>query len=568
MVAISGKIRPRSDPNPKLPTGAIEIVPDTISIVNSVTKSLPFSISSSSDTQKKKKKNQEDSGGEGAMGGVREEIRLRNRVLDLRRDKMSNNLRLRHALTRCVRRFLEDGHGFIEIETPILTRSTPEGARDFLVPSRVQAGSWYALPQSPQLFKQMLMVAGMDRYYQIARCFRDEDLRADRQPEFTQLDMEVSWMDQEALMSLVESMVRRIFTEVANTPLPGGGDGENNAPFKRITYEEAMEKYASDKPDLRYGLEMATVTASVAGCSFRVFADAAATEGCIIKGMRVPDDGGKISNSRLKPPKGDICAEAQAAGAPGLVFGRVKPDGAGLDAAKPVVEGLTEEQQRAVIAQLGGQPGDLLLFAAGPASTVNKTLDRVRGYIAKEVLHLITDDGQGEHSLVWVTDFPMFEWNEEEGRLEALHHPFTAPRQQDLEPGKDLKDAKALAYDLVWNGVEIGGGSLRIYRRDIQEKVFEAIGLSEEEAQGKFGYLLDSFEVGAPPHGGIAFGMDRFAMLLAGAQSIRDVIAFPKTTAAQCSLTGAPAAVEEGQLSALHVASLAIKEEEIEETEG
>ena len=521
VLKIIGRVSPRPEDslNPKLPTGQIEVYADHLELLNTVHKQLPFQVASA-DTE-----------------AVREDLRLKYRYLDLRRDRMSKNLQLRHQVVKAIRRFLEDQQNFIEVETPILTRSTPEGARDYLVPSRVNPGDWYALPQSPQLFKQLLMVSGFDRYYQIARCFRDEDLRADRQPEFTQLDMEMSFMSQEEILELNEALVANIFKTVKGIDLP--------RPFPRLTYTEAMARYGTDKPDTRFGLELVDVSNLLKDSGFKVFSSAVAAGG-IIKILPIPGGNELISNVRIKVG-GDLFKEASEAGAKGLAYIRVR-DGGEIDTIGAIKDNLSEEQKQELLQLTGAKSGHLLLFAAGATEMVNKTLDRLRMVIGRQ-LGLIDQDLV---NLLWVTDFPMFEWNPEEKRLEALHHPFTAPHPDHVD---DLKTARAQAYDLVYNGYEVGGGSLRIYQKDIQKQVFEAIGLSPEEAQNKFGFLLEAFEYGAPPHGGIAYGLDRLVMLLAGEESIRDVIAFPKTQQASCLLTDAPAKVDDKQLKELQVAS-------------
>jgi len=534
VVAVTGVVRERKDKNDKIATGAIEMVVTEVAVLNTVNKSLPFSVS-----------------GAASDAETSEEVRLKNRVLDLRRPAMTSNLKLRANTIKALRGVLENDHGFMEIETPILTRSTPEGARDYLVPSRLQAGNCYALPQSPQLFKQMLMVSGMDRYYQVARCFRDEDLRADRQPEFTQLDIEMAFTDMEGILNLGEDLMCAAFKGGVGVDLP--------KPFRRMTYKDAMEKYGSDKPDLRYGLEMSVLNDLLKSTEFKLFATALESNDGVVKAVAVPD-GSKISNSRLKP-KGDVFLEAVKGGAGGLAFVRVATDGVTLEGGKALCEALQPCAAELIERVDGAGPGALLLFGAGDSATVNKALDRVRQFLAR-TLGLVSEspgdvslDGSdfSKHAVLWITEFPMFEKNEEENRLEALHHPFTAPNQDDVENGGDIKNARAVAYDLVYNGVEVGGGSLRIYRRDVQEKVFDAIGLTKEEAEEKFGYLMEAFQFGAPPHGGMAFGLDRLVMLLAGAKSIRDVIAFPKTATAQCLLTQAPGSVSDAQLADLHV---------------
>jgi aspartyl-tRNA synthetase len=521
VVKITGRVcqRPDESFNSRIPTGEIEVYAEQIEVLNRVHNQLPFQVSQT----------ENDS--------VREDLRLKYRYLDLRRERMSSNLQLRHQVIKTIRRFLEDRQDFIEIETPILTRSTPEGARDFILPSRVNLGEWFALPQSPQLFKQLLMVSGFDRYYQIARCFRDEDLRADRQPEFTQLDMEMSFMSQEEIINLNEELVWQIFKEIKAVELP--------RPFPRMTYAEAMDRYGCDKPDTRFDLHLVNVAEIFQDSQFKVFAGAIASGGTV-KVLPIPGGNETISNVRIKPG-GNLFKEATEAGAKGLAYIRVLENNE-LETIGAIKDSLSPEKKQELLTLTGAKPGDLLLFGAGDTAMVNKTLDRLRLVLGRE-LGLIDDN---KVNLLWVTDFPMFEWNEDEKRLEALHHPFTAPHPDDIH---DLPTARAQAYDIIFNGTEIGGGSVRIYQREIQEQVFSAIGLSSEEANDKFGFLLDAFEYGTPPHGGIAYGLDRLVMLLAGEDSIRDVIAFPKTQQAKCLLTNAPSSVDAKQLKELEVIS-------------
>ncbi|HMB58132.1 MAG TPA: aspartate--tRNA ligase [Arenimonas sp.] len=511
---ITGTVRARHSVNDKIKTGRVELLAEKIEILNK-SEPLPFY-------------NHENPG---------EDIRLRYRYLDLRRPEMQSRMRKRIALVQALRRHL-DAQGFQDIETPILTKATPEGARDYLVPSRVHAGEFFALPQSPQLFKQLLMMAGMDRYYQIARCFRDEDLRADRQPEFTQLDMEFAFVSERDIQDFVESMIRGVFKEVQGVDLAN--------PFPRMTYAEAMRRYGSDKPDLRIDLELTDIAELVKSSEFKVFTDWASNEDGRVAALRVPA-GATMSRKQID----DNGAYAAKYGAKGLAWLKVEDLAKGRDGVNsPIAKFLDDATLAAVLAATNAQTGDLILFGAGAWKTVTDFMGALRLKVAKDA-GLVKDGWQP----LWVTDFPMFEWDGEENRFVALHHPFTAPKVDDVaDLVANAKTAVSRGYDMVLNGNEIGGGSVRIHRSEMQSQVFDLLGISKEEAQVKFGFLLEALKYGAPPHGGIAFGIDRIAALMAGTDSIRDVIAFPKTASAQCLLTSAPSAVPDKQLAELHVA--------------
>jgi aspartyl-tRNA synthetase len=517
VVRVEGRVRerPAGTVNPELASGEVEVLARDITILNA---SLPPAFQLDEEH-------------------LSETVRLENRVLDLRRPVMQKNLRLRYRTAMAVRAFL-DRNGFIDIETPMLTRSTPEGARDYLVPSRVHAGEFYALPQSPQLFKQMLMVAGYDRYYQIVKCFRDEDLRADRQPEFTQIDIETSFLDQGAITELMEALVRHVFKEVIGVELAN--------PFPRLSYDEAIRRYGTDKPDLRVPLELTELTDVMKSVAFKVFAGPANTPGGRVAALLVPR-GGELTRGEI-----DGYTEfVKNYGAKGLAYIKVNDatrlSDAGLQS--PIVKNLSEAALKATIERTGAKNGDLIFFGADKAKVVNDALGALRDRIGHERGY-----ARPGWCPLWVLDFPMFEWDEEEKRWNAMHHPFTSPadgHEDRLE--SDPGGARAKAHDMVLNGWEIGGGSVRIHRSDVQQKVFRALNIGPDEAQAKFGFLLDALQYGAPPHGGIAFGLDRIVALMAGAESIRDVIAFPKTQRAQCLLTHAPSAVDERQLRELHI---------------
>ena len=510
------RARPEGTVNKNLPTGEVEMLASHLEVLNpSLTP--PFMLDDDS---------------------ITESIRLENRFMDLRREEMQQNIMLRHQISKNIRNFLDD-EKFLEIETPILNKSTPEGARDYLVPSRVHHGEFFALPQSPQLFKQLLMVSGFDRYYQIARCFRDEDLRADRQPEFTQIDMETSFLDQQEIMNIAENMIKTMFKAVKNIDLP--------KKFPRITYEEAMNRFGSDKPDLRVNLELIDLTDAMKEVEFKVFSSAANQKNGKVAALKVPG-GANLTRSEI-----DTYTEfVKIYGAKGLAYIKINDitqlNETGLQS--PIVKNIHATALKQIIEKTDAANGDLIFFGADKKNIVHEALGALREKIGHEKNFLIED----KWTPLWVIDFPMFELDEEENRWNALHHPFTSPNEGHEEflskdPGKCLSKA----YDMVINGWEVGGGSIRIHKQDVQANVLKALGISDAEAQEKFGFLLKALQYGAPPHGGIAFGLDRLATLLAGAASIRDVIAFPKTQKAQCLLTEAPSAVDEKQLRELHI---------------
>ncbi len=513
VLAIQGKVeaRPGDMANPKLATGAIEVLVSDLRLLNS-SETPPFPLDEDVE--------------------VSDNLRLQYRYLDLRRPEMAANLVMRHKAVMTVRNYLND-HGFLDIETPMLTRSTPEGARDYLVPSRVNAGKFYALPQSPQLFKQLLMIAGIDRYYQIVKCFRDEDLRADRQPEFTQIDMELSFVDEEQIMAINEGMIAVLFRETLGVELA--------PPFPRLTFAEAMNRFGTDRPDVRFGMELVDLTPIAATCGFKVFRDIADKGGTV----RAINAKGCAEFSRKEL---DLLTEYVAQfGARGLAWVKMK---AGGEWQSPIGKFFTEEERAAIAFATEAVEGDLLFFGADSQKVVLQVLSELRVELARRLDLLKKDDFR----FTWVTDFPLMEYDEKDKRYQALHHPFTAPKEEDIAKlEREPLAVLSRAYDLVLNGTEIGGGSIRIHQKQLQAKVLEVLGIDADEAHEKFGFLLRALELGAPPHGGLAFGLDRLLMILTGSDSIRNVIAFPKTQKATCPLTDAPAVVARKQLTELHI---------------
>ncbi len=517
VISVEGKVRkrPEGTENPLLPTGKIDVMADKLIILNQ-SDTPPFPIEENIDAS--------------------EELRLKYRFLDLRRPEMQKNLLLRHKMYQLTRKYF-DRHNFVEIETPILMKSTPEGARDFLVPSRMHKGKFYALPQSPQTYKQILMVSGMDRYFQIVKCFRDEDLRADRQYEFTQIDVEMSFVDAGDVFEIVEGLMKVFYKEILNFDL--------TTPIPRLSFDTAMEKYGSDKPDLRFDLEMVTLNDVFANSDFRVFKDSVTNNG-IVTGL-VAKGCGDYTRNQL-----DVLTDyVKKLGAGGLIWMRVKESGTGGDLEAPIAKFLSADEKQMLIQKTKASAGDLLFILTGQKLRTLSIMGSLRLEMAKR-MDLIKPDA--EPSLLWVTDFPLFEWDEETKRFYAMHHPFTSPRVEDISlMDSDPSNVKARAYDLVLNGNEIAGGSIRIHDSNLQSKMFNVLGIKPEEAQEKFGFLMNAFKYGAPPHGGIAFGFDRLAMLFAGRDSIRDVIAFPKTSSGLSLMDDSPSLVEEAQLTELHI---------------
>ena len=524
VIMVSGIIneRPKDSINKNLNTGELELKVKDLQILNQIRNNLPFPVSIHD------------------YENTKEELRLKYRYLDLRRGKLIKNLKTRHKIIKVAREYL-DNFGFTEVETPLLTKSTPEGARDFLVPARLSNGDFFALPQSPQLFKQLLMVGGLDKYYQIAKCFRDEDLRADRQPEFTQLDIEMSFISEEEIISFNEKLIKKIWKDVLNINFDDD--------FPRMSWQDAIDNYGTDRPDTRYEMLLKDLGEVLGDIGFNIFTKAVKSGGSI-KSITIKGGNSTISNVRIKPG-GDIFQVAQDAGAGGLAFIKVKGDE--LETIGAIKNNLNQENIDNILRITEAKDGDLILLGAGDTKIVHQSLDRVRQYIAKD-LNLIEKD---KWNFLWVTDFPMFERNEEENRYEALHHPFCSPKNIKLQNSeyirKEIENSKANAYDLVLNGLELGGGSLRIHQSEMQREVLRTIGLTDKEINEKFGFLIEALGMGAPPHGGIAFGLDRIAMLILGVDSIRETIAFPKNQQAKCLLTNAPSNVSKSQLKELDI---------------